>query len=63
MAEQNRIRQGAEFVHSFLMIAAIVLWVIFAVFSVMRAAFRKPGHDCPYWAEDGNSENIRALKF
>lgn len=29
----------------------------------LTGATRKAGNECPYWAEDGQSEDIRALRF
>ena len=63
MVMKNGLRYFAESAATATMIVKCLGWVFFATFSYLLELRRyQRRFEDPYWAEDGDSENIPALK-
>ena len=54
----------SETVASLIVVFLVGGWMMIAVIRFFRDIRREQkNRNCPYWAEDGDSENIRALRY
>lgn len=58
-----KLERDPNIVSSLLTVFSIVLWIMIAVTALIWSSlFSRSNEYSPYWAEEGNSENIPALK-
>lgn len=62
MGVQQEISRTTERLHETRLAVLCSIWAVIAIFSFLFASKTDKIDDDPYWAADGNSKDIRALK-
>ena len=63
MEIEEKLQRDPNIARRFLTVFSIVLWVVYAATSLIRSTLMpRSDNYSPYWAEEGQSENIPALK-